>query len=294
MPPSPTKAWLSIEVPGFAASAVRPEADLRVSFSFYKRVDPRARLLVADLLRYLELWDLTTGMKLALTAELLWYDEEYHEGEVSFRPKDGPFVTGHAYGLRIEPNPEYFYGPDQPTEMTHFYVGARPRVVEAMLIPVPPLEDQKRQANIVFSEPMEITTTLGAITLVDDVTGKSGPAAVRARGGAIAGVEIGPPLQGAWSPEHPLTLRVASTARSVTGHRLDGAYRGEGQPPSDFVLRFSKADARAMFGEQPCAMVAYLCISNRWWTPTGPVQPETRCVPSSSYGASNCATPEPQ
>ncbi|MCC6747827.1 MAG: hypothetical protein IT371_09235 [Deltaproteobacteria bacterium] len=251
-------------------------------------------MLVADLLRYLELWDLTTRAKLALTAELVWYDEEYRKGEVSMRPKDGPFATGHAYGLRIVPNPEYFSGPGQPTEMIHFYVGARPRVVEAMINVVPQFGSQKRQANIFFSEPMEITTTLGAITLVDDVTGKSGPGKVVPRGTEMFAVELGPPITGAWSPEHPHTLRVASTATSASGRRLDGTYRGEGEPPSDFVLRFSKADAHAIFGEQPCSTVRYYCISTDWWTPNGPTVPETGCVlANQGPGGGNCPTPEP-
>lgn len=176
----------------------------------------------AQLIPFLELWDLTASVQHPFSAA----PDPAKADQLLVTP-DQQLVAQHEYGLRIAPGSDWVEG-----EISRHYIGTRPRVTRVHF-------KGGRTLYLSLSEPLDPATVAQATTLTNTVTGATINATVQGKGAPSR--ELAFELDGTkLDVSAPHIFRIAKNAAPSPG--LDGAFSMPGGAPADFELSLSAAE----------------------------------------------------
>ena len=174
--PPPDKTVVAAWSPLPGTSGLSTDVAVYLSVGLTTGSAVRVAQAAGDLGTQLELWDLTTGKALASTLDAASPDGDPRAVMLRLRP-GSPLVDGHDYGVRLAAHPRYFAHETPNGELTHFYVGSRPRVRLVRIKSSAPrvVLKQTRPGRVgiavEFSEDMDPASLSPAVRISDVATG---------------------------------------------------------------------------------------------------------------------------
>ncbi|MCC6747743.1 MAG: hypothetical protein IT371_08810 [Deltaproteobacteria bacterium] len=233
--------------------------------------------------QHFELWDLTNGQLVTTTRDAGSPNGDPRNTMLRLRAAS-PLRDGHEYGLRLLPHPSYEVLGVPNGELTHFYVGPRPRVREIVLkssggasSPKGPGPARTTLA-VEFSESVESRSLSGALTLTNLATGQSLTPPLLLGGGSVGSVGLDLHSLPIWNPSQRLRLTLANSISGASGNALDGKNQMPGGSPADFELIFEPSELEKVTPGRD-ALVTYACgYSTSWGAGPTPTLPRPSCA----------------